>query len=179
MKQIDVTRSTITLDPDRTHVLARPFRLMSDQRSVKISTRVMALSENEVRSLLEGVRAEFGDRQLKIDEFLRRRFDAVSPYLLNGQRLSEERKLLLGGYFTHEYSLEAAALFNPSMVPHPDQSDIAPGSLRFILSLRATAEGHVSSIAFRSGVLDANSNITMDLPSRYSLEPMQVPTRRL
>ena len=156
-------------------MLARPFRLMSDQRSVKIAARVMALSENEVHTLLEGVRAEFGDRQLKIDEFLRRRFDEVSPYLLNGQRLSEERKLLLGGYFTHEYSLEAAALFNPSMVPHPDQSDVPPGSLRFILSLRATAEGHVSSIAFRSGVLDANSNITMDVPSRYSLEPMQVP----
>ena len=107
----------------------------------------MALPESEVHTLLEEVRAEFGDRQLKIDEFLQRRFDEVSPYLLNGQKLSEERKLLLGGYFTHEYSLEAAALFNPSMVPHPDQSNVPPGSLRFILSLRATAEGHVSSIA--------------------------------
>ena len=78
MKQIDVKRSTVTLDPDRTHVLARPFRLMSDQRSIKISARVMALSENEVHTLLEAMRAEFGDRQLKIDEFLRRRVDAVS-----------------------------------------------------------------------------------------------------
>src|ERR1051325_3197585 len=175
MKPIDVTRSTITLDPDRTHVLARPFRLMSDQRSIKIAARVMALPEDQVHTLLDGVRAEFADRQLKIDEFISRRFDEDSPYLLNGQRLSEERKLLLGGYFTHEYSLEAAALFNPSMVPQLDQSDVPPGSLRFILSLRATAEGHVSSIAFRSGLLDADSNITVDLPSRYSLEPMQVP----
>ena len=126
MKQIDVTRSTVTLDPDRTHVLARPFRLMSDQRSIKITARVMALPEPEVHTLLEGVRAEFGDRQIKIDEFLLRRYNEVSPYLLNGQRLSDERKLLLGGYFTHEYSLEAAALFNPSMVPHPDQSDVPP-----------------------------------------------------
>jgi predicted GH43/DUF377 family glycosyl hydrolase len=175
MKQIDVTRSTITLDPDRTHVLARPFRLMSDQRSLKIAARVMSLPEDQVHTLLEGVRAEFADRQLNIDEFLGRRFDEVSPYLLNGQKLSEERQLLLGGYFTHEYSLEAAALFNPSMVPHPDQSDVPAGGLRFILSLRATAEGHISSIAFRSGMLDADSNITMDLPSRYSIEPMQVP----
>ena len=175
MKPLDVKRSTITLDPDRTHVLARPFRLMSDNRSIKISARVMALSENDVHALLEQVRSEFGDRQIKIDDFLRRRFDAVSPSLLNGQKLSEERKLLLGGYFTHEYSLEAAALFNPSMVPHVDQSGVPPGSLRFILSLRATAEGHVSSIVFRSGILDPDSNITMDLPSRYSLEPMQVP----
>ncbi len=175
MKPLDVKRSTVTLDPDRTHVLARPFSLMGDQRSIKVSARVMALPEGEVHALLEGVRAEFGDRQLKIDDFLRRRFNEVSPYLLNGQRLSEERKLLLGGYFTHEYSLEAAALFNPSMTPHPDQSNLPAGSLRFILSLRATAEGHVSSIAFRSGVLDGTSNVTMDVPSRYSLEPTQVP----
>src|ERR1035438_7323558 len=152
MKQVDVTRSTVTLDPDRTHVLARPFRLMSDQRCIKITARVMALPESEVNTLLDGVRAEFSDRQLNIDEFLRRRFDDVSPYLLDGQKLSDQRKLLLGGYFSHEYSLESAALFNPSMVPHPDQSDVPPGSLRFILSLRATAEGHVSSIAFRSGI---------------------------
>jgi predicted GH43/DUF377 family glycosyl hydrolase len=175
MKTIDVKRSTVTLDPDRTHVLARPFSVMSDKRSVKITARVMALPEEEVHNLLEKVRTEFGDRQLKIDDFLRRRYDEVSPYLLNGQRLSEERKLLLGGYFTHEYSLEAAALFNPSMMPHPDQTGVAAGSLRFILSLRATAEGHVSSIAFRSGILDSGSNITMDVPSRYSLEPAQVP----
>ena len=175
MKTIDVKRSTVTLDPDRTHVLARPFSIMSDKRSVKIAARVMALPEDEVHVLLAKVRGEFGDRQLRIDDFLLRRYDAVSPYLLNGQMLSDERKLLLGGYFTHEYSLEAAALFNPSMVPHPDQSGVAPGSLRFILSLRATAEGHVSSIAFRSGILDAESNIAMDLPSRYSLEPTQVP----
>jgi predicted GH43/DUF377 family glycosyl hydrolase len=178
MKQIDVKRSTIILDPDRTHVLARPFSLMSDQRSTKIAARVMALPEDEVHALLESVRAEFGDRQQKIDEFLRRRFDDVSPYLLTGQKLSEERQLLLGGFFTHEYSLEAAALFNPSMVPHPDQSNVPPGSLRFILSLRATAEGHVSSIAFRSGILDADSNISMDVPSRYSLEPTQVPNAK-
>ena len=79
MQTIDVKRSTVILDPDRTHVLARPFRLMSDRRSTKISARVMALPESKVHTLLAGVRAEFGDRQLKIDEFLRRRFDAVSP----------------------------------------------------------------------------------------------------
>jgi predicted GH43/DUF377 family glycosyl hydrolase len=178
MKQIDVKRSTITLDPDRTHVLARPLRLMSDQRSAKVSARVLALPESEVHTLLEGVRAEFGGRQARIDEFLLRRFDEVSPNVLNGQRLSEDRQLLLGGYFTHEYSLEAAALFNPSMVPHPDQSGVPSGSLRFILSLRATAEGHVSSIVFRGGILDANSDITMDEPSRYSIEPTQVPNSK-
>jgi predicted GH43/DUF377 family glycosyl hydrolase len=175
MKTINVKRTTVTLLPDRTRVLARPFRPMSDQRAVKICARVMALPESEVHALLEQVRAEFGERHPKVREFLRRQFDKVRPYLLNGQRLSEERELLLGGYFTHECSLEAAALFNPSIVPHPDQSDLPPGSLRFILCLRATAEGHVSSIVFRTGCLDANNNITIDTPTRYSLEPVQVP----
>jgi predicted GH43/DUF377 family glycosyl hydrolase len=175
MKPIEVTRSTVTLDPDRTHVLARPFRIMSDHRSVKIAARVMALTEEEVHRLLAGVRAEFGERQLQIDDFLRRRFDEVAPSLLDGREVSDDRKLLLGGYFTHEYSLEAAALFNPSMMPHPDQSGAPAGSLRFILSLRATAEGHVSSIAFRSGTLDAAGGVSIDVPSRYSLEPRQVP----
>ncbi|MBZ5545836.1 MAG: glycoside hydrolase family 130 protein [Acidobacteriia bacterium] len=172
---MNVQRTTVKLFPDRTRVLARPFRPMSDQRAVKICARVMALRESEVHALLEEVRAEFGDRHPKTGEFLKRQFDAVRPYLLNGQRLSEERELLLGGYFTHEFSLEAAALFNPSIVPHPNQSDVPPGSLRFILSLRATAEGHISSITFRAGILDANNNIKFDAPARYSLEPTQVP----
>jgi len=175
MKTINLKRTNVTLHPDRTRVLARPFRPMSDQRAVKICARVMALPESEVHALLEQVRAEFGERHPKVREFLKRQFDEVRPYLLNGQRLSEERELLLGGYFTHECSLEAAALFNPSIVPHPDQSDLPPGSLRFILSLRATAEGHVSSIVFRTGCSDANNNITVDTPTRYSLEPVQVP----
>jgi predicted GH43/DUF377 family glycosyl hydrolase len=175
VKTISVQRTTVTLLPDRTRVLARPFRPMSDQRAVKICARVMALPESEVHALLEQVRAEFGERHPKSREFLKRQFEEARPSLLNGQRLSEERKLLLGGYFTHEFSLEAAALFNPSIVPHPDQSGLPPGSLRFILSLRATAEGHISSITFRTGLLDANNNIRIDAPTRYSLEPMQVP----
>ena len=121
------------------------------------------------------MREEFGERHLKIHEFFRRRFDEARPYLLAGQKLSEERELLLGAYFTHEYSLEAAALFNPSIIPHPDQSGLPTGSLRFILSLRATAEGHVSSITFRTGLLDTDNNVLIDAPSRYSLEPEQVP----
>jgi predicted GH43/DUF377 family glycosyl hydrolase len=175
MKTINVKRTAVTLHPDRTRVLARPFRPMGAQRAVKICARVMALPESEVHALLEQVGAEFGERHPNVREFLRRQFDEVRPYLLNGQRLSKERELLLGGYFTHEFSLEAAALFNPSIVPHPNQSDVPPGALRFILSLRATAEGHISSITFRAGILDANNNIKFDAPARYSLEPMQVP----
>jgi predicted GH43/DUF377 family glycosyl hydrolase len=147
---------------------------MGDQRARKICARVMALTESDVQSLLEQVRAEFGDRHRNVEEFLRCQFAQIQPYLLTGEKVSEEREMLLGGYFTHEYSLEAAALFNPSIVPHPDQSNLPAGSLRFILSLRATAEGHISSITFRTGLLDPDNNITIDEPSRYSLEPAQV-----
>ena len=174
MKTIQVQRTSVILHPDPRRVLARPFRPMSDHRARRICARVLALPEREVHALLEQLRAEFGGRHVNVEGFLKRQFDQVRPHVLTDENISEEREMLLGGYFTHEYSLEAAALFNPSIVPHPDQSDLPPGSLRFILSLRATAEGHVSSITFRTGLLDANNNITIDTPTRYSLEPAQV-----
>jgi len=175
MRNVTVTRSDLVLHPDRTRVLARPFHPTSRQRSAKICAQVMTLPESEVRTLLQQVEAEFEERHVSIREFLRRRFEQVRPWLRAGQELSVERQLLLGAYFTHEYSLEAAALFNPSIVPHPDQSDLSPGSLRFILSLRATGEGHISSITFRTGYLDDRGAITIHAPTRYSLEPAQVP----
>src|SRR5205823_6490249 len=160
---------------DRTRVLIRPFLLPDDQRTVQICERVIALPESEVHALLEQVLAEFGERHLKIREFLRRRFERVGSGLPADGKLSGERELLLGAYFSHEYSLEAAALFNPSIVPHPDQSGLPDGSLRFVLSLRATGEGHISSITFRTGLLDADGNITINDPTRYCLEPAQEP----
>ncbi len=175
MKTTAIQRTNVTLHPDRTRVLLRPFLLTNDQRARKICAQVMALPESEVHALWEQVRAEFGERHVKIGEFLRRRCARVRPGMPTEHTLSEERELLLGAYFSHEYALEAAALFNPSMVPHPDQSELPPGALRFILSLRATGEGHISSITFRTGMLDAAGNITINPPTRYCLEPAQVP----
>ncbi len=175
MTDIHVQRTDVTLHPDRTRVLIRPFNLTSGERVGKICAQVMALPENQVRALLEEVQAEFGERHLKIREFLKRRFEQVRHCLRNHRKLSEERTLLLGAYFTHEYSLEAAALFNPSIVPHPDQSELAPGALRFILSLRATGEGHISSITLRTGFLSPNGHITINTPTRFCLEPSQAP----
>jgi predicted GH43/DUF377 family glycosyl hydrolase len=175
MRAINIRRTNVILHPDRTRVLLRPFLLTYDRRAINLCAQVMALAEGDVHMLLLQVQAEFGDRHVKIDEFLRRRFDRVRPCLRTNEEPSEERKLLLGAYFSHEYSLEAAALFNPSIVPHPDQSDLPPGSLRFILSLRATGEGHISSITFRTGYLGADGNITINAPTRYCLEPAQVP----
>ena len=175
MKPINVKRSGLTLSPDPARVLVRPFNPTTDQRCANICARVLSLSEEQVRSLWAGVQAEFGARHRKTKEFLRRRFEEVRHHLVTDQKLSDERELLLGAYFTQEYSLEAAALFNPSIVPHPDQSGLVAGSLRFIISLRATGEGHISSITFRSGVLEANGDLTINEPARFSHEPLQVP----
>ena len=175
MKPISVNRTKVTLYPDSRRVLVRPFHFMSGQRASEICARVMALPEDEVDTLLGQLWAEFGGRHKNIREFFRRRFEEVRPYLLSDRELSEERSLLVGGYFTHEYSFEAAALFNPSIVPHPDQSHVAAGSERFVLSLRATGEGHVSSITFRTGIVDSDGNVVIDAPTRYSLEPAPVP----
>src|SRR5262249_34024610 len=175
MKSLPVLRLPVALRPDPARVLIRPFQPSKDERARRICARVLALPENKAGALLAEVLAEFGERHLKIREFLRRRFLQVRHHLDTDTPLSEEREMLVGAYFTHEYSLESAALFNPSIVLHPDQNDLAPGSLRFVLSLRATGEGHISSITFRTGVLDARGGICINQPTRYCLEPMPVP----
>lgn len=175
MKTATIKRSHLVLHPDRSRVLLRPFLRPNDPRAARICAQVMALPEPEVRTLWHEVQMEFGKRHAKPRDFLQARFEHIRACLPRDADLSEERQLLLGAYFTHEYSLEAAALFNPSIVPHPDQSDLPRGALRFVLSLRATGEGHISSITFRTGVLGAKGAISIHPPTRYCLEPAQVP----
>ena len=133
---------------------------------LKIIARVMTLSEPEAERRAQEVLRDFADRHQRLRAFFLRRFEQIRGQLITDQHLSESRKLLFGAYFTQEYSLEAAALFNPSMVPHPDQSDLPEGSIRFVLSLRATGEGHISSIVLRSGEVDRDGRITVKTPTR-------------
>jgi len=172
---IPIHRTGLILRADPARVLVRPFNPTTDHRAKKICARVLALPESEVHGLLEQVEAEFGGRHREIRDFFKRRYEHARPFLAPGHTLTEEKRLLIGAHFTHEYSFEAAALFNPSIVPHPDQSDLPDGSLRFILSLRATGEGHISSITFRTGFLDADGKITINEPTRHCLEPAQAP----
>jgi predicted GH43/DUF377 family glycosyl hydrolase len=141
--------------------------ILSEERIIKIIGRIMILSEKEVKKELLQVMTEFEERHQRLRNFLLNRFEQVKKYLLTDQVLSDERKLLVGAYFTQEYSIESAALFNPSMVWHPDQSDLPEGSSRFILSLRATGEGHISSITFRTGVIDSENKISITTPTRF------------
>ena len=113
----------------------------------------------------------FQGRHRNLLKTFERRADEMEEALLAHCTFSEAQRQLLGAYFLHEYSFEASALFNPSIVPHPDQSGIPSGSLRFILSLRAVGEGHVSSLTFRTGAIAADGSITVDPTARLATSP--------
>ena len=174
-RQLNVKRTGIVVRPNNGRVVIRPFEPDSENRIERILGRVAALSEAEVDLLLEDVLSEFRNRHQKTRQFFLRRFEQIKSHLLTDQPLSENRKLLMGAYFTQEYSLESAALFNPSMIWHPDQSGLQAGSRRFILSLRATGEGHISSITFRGGVIDGQNQVHIDDPTRFVTAPELVP----
>jgi predicted GH43/DUF377 family glycosyl hydrolase len=140
-----------------------------------IISRIMSLPEDQVCLLLDEVYREFRERHQHIRSLFLERFEQVREMLRTEQFLSEQRKLLIGSYFLAEYSLESAALFNPSIVPHPDQTGLPAGALRFILSLRATGEGHVSSITFRTGIIHPDHRIEVCKPTGFLNEPRQIP----
>jgi predicted GH43/DUF377 family glycosyl hydrolase len=172
---IHVRRAPIILEPDQSRVLLRPFSPGGPERVSQIVSRIMSLPEERVHSLLEEISAEFSRRHQQIRDLFLNRFEQVREMLPADENLSEERRLLIGSYFLAEYSLESAALFNPSIVPHPDQTGLPRGALRFVLSLRATGEGHISSITFRTGILHADLRIEVLAPAGFLTEPRQIP----
>ncbi len=172
-----ITRSPVVITPDRTRVLIRPFQAATDEGSKRIVDNLLALEERKVVELYNSVLQGFAKRHIDISAIMLDRFAQMSDRLAIAGDLSIERKALIGSYFMMEYSPESAALFNPSIVPHPDQSGIAAGSLRFILSLRATGEGHISSIAFRTGVLDNRNSVHLDESVPYTLQATRKPNR--
>ena len=134
---------------------------------MRVVARVTAMERGEAERESAIMLERFAERHQKLERFLLKRFEEVRDHVITDRPLSESQRLLIGAYFTLEYSLEAAALFNPSIVPHPDQSALTPGSLRFVLSLRATGEGHLSSIVFRTGVIDGDGQISVNEPTRF------------
>ncbi len=170
-----VQRTATILRPDQSRVLLRPFRPENPERARRIIARIMSLPENQVGPLLDEVSAEFSQRHQQIHRSFLERFEQVRDLVLTDEEISEQRQLLIGSYFVCEFSLESAALFNPSIVPHPDQSDLPPGALRFILSLRATGEGHISSITFRTGIIHSDNRIEVQPPTGFLTEPRQIP----
>lgn len=173
--KIRVRRTSTILSPNQSRVLLRPFTPGSPERVARIVDRIMSIPEPKVGPLLEEVSAEFSRRHFEIHNFFQKRFDEVRESIPVTKKVSKHRQLLIGSYFLAEYSLESAALFNPSIVRHPDQADLPAGALRFILSLRATGEGHVSSITFRTGILHGDGRIEVPLCRGFLTEPRQIP----
>jgi len=171
-------RTTAILYPDQTRVLLRPFSPGGPERIARIIARIMALPEDCAGRLLGEVCAEFSQRHQQIRERFLERFEQVRESLAMAEEISERRRLLIGSYFLAEYSLESAALFNPCIVPHPDQAGLPPGALRFILSLRATGEGHISSVTFRTGIIHPDLRIEVLPATGFLTEPRQTPNPR-
>jgi predicted GH43/DUF377 family glycosyl hydrolase len=171
---IPVTRTAVRFVPDPHRVVTKLFlpgeHIFPDghSRAKLVIERILAMPETEVASTLAATQDRFASRHRDLTAVLERNFGVVAHHIDNPGGLSQERRHLIGAYFTHEYSIEAAALCNPSLVPAPDQSGLNPGEQRFVMSLRAIGEGHISSIEFRSGVVDSNANIIVDEPSRYA-----------
>jgi predicted GH43/DUF377 family glycosyl hydrolase len=175
IEPVHITRTTIALRPDQSRVLIRPFSPGDEQRMQRIVARILTLPEARVLPLLNEVLAEFSVRHQNIDDVFLERFQQVQNRLSVNGNLSDPRKLLIGSYFVSEFSLESAALFNPSIVPHPDQQGVPQNALRFILSLRATGEGHLSSITFRTGMIHPNGRIEVMKAAGRLSEAHQVP----
>jgi predicted GH43/DUF377 family glycosyl hydrolase len=175
-----LNRQALCLRPDPARVIVRPFKPATEPRDLNptdktranhIVSRVLALDSGAVASQLEDVLENFEGRHRNLLETFEARADVMEQALAAHVTFSKPQRQLIGAYFLHEYSFEASALFNPSIVPHPDQSDAPKGGLRFVLSLRATGEGHISSLTFRAGAVTAEGDLLIDPTARLASSP--------
>jgi predicted GH43/DUF377 family glycosyl hydrolase len=177
-----VTRSPVVLAADPARVLARLFvpglELAPDgqARVSGVLARILALSDDEVAASLERVRDRFAARHRDLPGVLAAHYAQIAHRIPDAAALSPDHRDLVGAWFTHEFSVEAAALFNPSAVAHPDQSGVRPGSTRFVLSLRAVGEGHLSSVEFRTGVAGPGGELRIDEPGPHIEAGSTLPT---
>jgi predicted GH43/DUF377 family glycosyl hydrolase len=162
------------LRPNPARVVVRPFKPATEPRDFNatdktranhIVDRVLALGPDAAQQQLAEVLQHFQERHRNLLETFEARADEMEEAFASHTKFTREQRRLVGAYFLHEYSFEAAALFNPSIVDHPDQSPAPPGGRRFILSVRAVGEGHISSLTFRTGSLAANGDLTIDTPA--------------
>jgi predicted GH43/DUF377 family glycosyl hydrolase len=175
-----LNRQALCLRPDPARVIVRPFKPATEPRDLNptdrlranhIVDRVLALDSEAVSSQLADVLDNFLGRHRNLLETFEARANEMEDAFATHGAFSKTQRQLIGAYFLSEYSFEASALFNPSIVSHPDQSDAPKGGRRFILSLRAIGEGHVSSLTFRAGTIAADGNVTIDPTARLASSP--------
>lgn len=163
--QVTVIRKKYIFSPDPSRVIAR-FLHLNEDRSADIIREVLAMPEKEVNIAMSQLLRGYSRRHRNISQIFERHFAKLAPIFdkieVNEEDLSASQKALIGSYFTMEYSIESAAFFNPSIIEHPDQSEIRSDEKRVIISFRATGEGHISSVVFRTGILDKNNNLDIE-----------------
>jgi len=169
------TRLPGFLRPDAARTVLRPFIVEDPStsdcpRTRRVIDMILALDDAGLRDELEVMTAGLRDRHRDVDQLLRRRYEELSGLMTDRAPTPDQCKLI-GAYFSEEFSFESVALFNPSVVPHPDQSNVEAGGLRILVSLRGVGEGHISSLAFRTGTWGADGAVTMDDPSKYAVGP--------
>jgi predicted GH43/DUF377 family glycosyl hydrolase len=177
---IPVHRQSLYLRPNAARVIVRPFKPATEPRDLNatdktranhIVERVLTLDSKVAADLLADVLENFQGRHRNLLKTFGARADDMEQALAAHGTFSDVQRQLIGAYFLNEYSFEASALFNPSIVAHPDQSEAPEGGLRFILSLRAVGEGHVSSLTFRAGTIAADGSLTVDPTARLASSP--------
>ncbi|HXS05183.1 MAG TPA: glycoside hydrolase family 130 protein [Rhizomicrobium sp.] len=175
-----LNRQALYLRPDPGRVVVRPFKPATEPRDLNptdktranhVVDRVLALDSEAAENQLSHVLENFKGRHRNLLETFEARANEMEEALAAHTSFTKTQRQLVGAYFLHEYSFEAAALFNPSIVSHPDQSGVLAGARRFILSLRAVGEGHVSSLTFRSGSIAADGGVTVDPTMRLASVP--------
>lgn len=168
MPTVPVTRSPVRLRPDPGRVITKPYLPaepgVADTRAEELLHRVLALTPDVVGETMRALEKRFGDRHRDLDEVFSRGFSAVAHLVPDAAGLSSDMRRLIGAYFMHEYSIEGAALTNPSIVAAPNQAGVPDGSLRVIVSVRGVGEGHISSIQFRTGLAGPDGEIDLEPP---------------
>ena len=175
---LKVRRLPVTFSSDIRRVITRFFDPGGEARICSIIKRISDLSGGQVDRLLDEVFLKFRGRHVNIASVLEENYRAAMTMIGRSDDLSQNQRLLIGSYLTAEYSIESAALFNPSIVPHHNQRHVPPGAVRFIMSLRATGEGHVSSIVFRTGIITSDHQIQIDPCGRLARPIRVVPDKQ-
>ena len=163
--QVAVNRNDVMFCPDATRIIAR-FLFTDEKRAISTIRSVLSMPESVVSTVLNQVLRDYAMRHRNISMIFEKHFNKVVRLF---KLIDYSRKILIGSYFTMEYSIESAAFFNPSVVEHPDQSETGVGEKRVIISFRATGEGHISSIVFRTGILDKQNDLAIE-PAGKMLE---------
>lgn len=168
-----VKRCKLKIEPSPMRALIRPF-IPGEERIKLILMRILSLSPKQIHSELKKIKKEFSAKAFKIEDLLIDHYERIKHHIPQDRFLPLEHKLLIGAYFTQEYALESTALCNPSIVPHFDQSGTGEGELKFILSLRAIGEGHISSVVFREGIITRDNEIVLFPAYPIVAEPRKV-----